>query len=227
MPGHLVRRDRHAEAGAADQQRAVGLPGRDELGRRDRDLRIGVVLVGADTHVGDRLDQRAGGQVALERLFVVEACVVGPDDDAEFLHVRFLLWLVSKLPMSALDTARSASAQRDRTGIRCAVALFGEWAGPADLRRQLGGGLCGVLGNAGGVRHGRAETLTVGRGFMHCVAGRCQHVDKGLVAELGLANAWMLRSAAPTPSLMVVVSGLSSSPNRRGDGAQANSPQCA
>jgi hypothetical protein len=48
------------------------------------------MLVGADTHVGDRLDQRTGGQVALECLFVVEACVVGSDDDAKFLHVRFL-----------------------------------------------------------------------------------------------------------------------------------------
>ena len=61
--GHLVGADRHAKAGAADQQRPVGLALGDQAGRGHGDVRVGGVLVGADAdvdHLGHPVVSLAG-----------------------------------------------------------------------------------------------------------------------------------------------------------------------
>ena len=49
--GDLVRRDGHAEAGAADQQGPVGVALGDFAGGVDGDVRVGGGVVGADSDV--------------------------------------------------------------------------------------------------------------------------------------------------------------------------------
>ena len=79
---HLVGADRDPQTGAADQQRAVGLAGRDPTGRLDGDVRVCSVLVGAHTDVNYLRDPRVSFEVSLQNVLVLQACVVAAYDDA-------------------------------------------------------------------------------------------------------------------------------------------------
>ena len=83
MPGTLLALIATPKPGAADQQRAVGLAFGDQPGRRDGDVRVGGVLIGADAHVDDLGDPGVGGQIALEGFLVLVSGVVGADDDPQ------------------------------------------------------------------------------------------------------------------------------------------------
>lgn len=63
----LVRADRDAEAGAADEQGAVGRAVGDEAGRVDGDVRVGGVLVGPDADVITSLTRSSAARLALIR----------------------------------------------------------------------------------------------------------------------------------------------------------------
>src|SRR5690625_1126879 len=82
--GDLVRSDRHAQAGAADQQRPIGLAGGDLLGRGGGDVGVeGAVVGAAHADVEDRLHAVVALEQGLELLLVAEAGVVAADDDLQ------------------------------------------------------------------------------------------------------------------------------------------------
>ena len=62
MPGTLFAAIATPRPVPQIEQRAVGLAGGDELGRRDRDLRVRGVAVGVDADVDDRGDARVAAR---------------------------------------------------------------------------------------------------------------------------------------------------------------------
>src|SRR5699024_2268869 len=96
--GYLVRRDRDAQAGGADQQGTINLAGGDLLRRLDRDVRVvGAVLAPGDADVGDLVDAGVVLQQLLQRALVAVSGVVRSGGDLP-AHVCLLGGGASPLP---------------------------------------------------------------------------------------------------------------------------------
>ena len=74
----LVRRDGNAETGAADQKGSVDLAGRDQLGRGDREVRVGGLVGGFEgADIDDGGDAGIGLEVGLDFVLVAHAGILG------------------------------------------------------------------------------------------------------------------------------------------------------
>jgi hypothetical protein len=105
--GDLVGRDRHAQAGAADQQRPVGVALGHLPGGVDSKVRVGGGVVGADADVHHGGDAFIGLQQCLQGVLVFHAGLIVADDDAPAFGVSHFvlpfspLWPRRMLPILA------------------------------------------------------------------------------------------------------------------------------
>ena len=188
--GDLVRRDRHAQAGAADQQRPVGVAGGDQLGGR------------GSRRAGRRCDRRrptptsttdATSGFALEVASSASPCIRSRrrrsrPRSAVCRRISIVSVSDSRVFGALSSTTADGAGRSGRsTPLRRRVCprLFsasGRARPDSGSRSAVAcGGLVGALRLP--TPQAAARPLAAGDGRGQRVAGRHQHVDEGLVAD--------------------------------------------